>query len=68
LHLAVALADNLEQQIGPGLVDGQKAQLIEDQKGRSGIFFQLLFYYVWSSIVAANLLTIARVKIAASAS
>jgi hypothetical protein len=38
----VALADDLEEQIGPALVDGQVAQLIHDQQVRSGVGLELL--------------------------
>ena len=39
----VACADDLEQEIGPALVDGQVADLIEDQKRRGRVFAQLGF-------------------------
>ena len=43
--LFVSLADDLEQQVGSGFVDGQKAEFVQDQKGRPGIFFQGLHHF-----------------------
>ena len=39
----ISFADNLKEQLGPGMVNGQIAQLIQDQKFGFAVFFQLLF-------------------------
>ena len=42
--LFIAQTEDLEQKIGPSLVDGQEAEFIDDQQCWSGVFFKLLFY------------------------
>jgi len=42
--LLIAQADDLEEHVGAGLVDGQKAQLIEDQERGAGVFFEFGFH------------------------
>ena len=39
----VALADDLEQQVGPGLVDGEIAEFVEDQQPGSDIASEVAF-------------------------
>lgn len=39
----IALADDLKEQVGSSLIDGQIAELIEDQKPRAEIFFEFAF-------------------------
>ena len=42
--LLIAQTDHLEQQVGAGLVDGQKAQLVQDEQRGPGVFFKFLFH------------------------
>jgi hypothetical protein len=39
----VAVADDLEEQIGSALVDGQVADFVEDEQGGAGVFAQFGF-------------------------
>ena len=39
----VAGADDLEEQVGPALVDGQVADFIKDEQGGAGVFAQFGF-------------------------
>ena len=41
--LFIAEADHLEEQIGAGLVNGERAELVEDEERRFGLFFQFRF-------------------------
>jgi hypothetical protein len=39
--LLIAQADHLKQQVGSGLVNGEVAELIQDEQGRLGVFLEL---------------------------
>jgi hypothetical protein len=42
--LFISEADDLEEEVCAFLVDGQEAQLVDDEKSGPGVFFQLLVY------------------------
>lgn len=39
--LLIAQADDLKEQVGAGLVNGEVAEFIEDEQGGLGVFFEL---------------------------